>query len=49
MVMKTRGDQSVSVFSGSMRTFADSMAMNLSQMPAETLRQLATGLFEITY
>jgi transcriptional regulator with XRE-family HTH domain len=25
------------------------VALNLSQMPAETLRQLASGLFEITY
>ena len=25
------------------------VAMNLSQMPAETLRQIASGLFEITY
>lgn len=25
------------------------VAMNLSQMPVETLRQIATGLFEITY
>jgi hypothetical protein len=25
------------------------VAMNLSQMPVEALRQIATGLFEITY
>ena len=40
------GSQLFASFYGGM---LDRAAINLSQMPADALRQFATGLFEITY